>query len=399
MNQREGFKRFAWICYAAAVATVLLFYDKTPASRPPPAVPVAPQHAERPPRDVDDLLLSLVRERAEAGEPSAIETMAAWYESRDPAQAARWYEKLAAARPDDPRPPFRLGELYEGLRQNAKAFTHFRRAAELGLAEAQYNLGFFYAVGGHGVTKDEAEAVRWWRKAAEQGHADSRNLLAQSYLDGDGVDKDEAEAVRQWRIAAGQGDLRALNSLANAYYSGQGVKEDKAEAVRLYRAAAERGGGHAQHVLGILYKNGDGVEKNMAEAVKWWRLAVANGEHLALNGLAMALFVGDGVPADPAEALRLWRQSADWDDYARDKLGVAYAEGKGVEKDMAEAVKWWRQAAAGGFGPAQHSLGDAYAAGDGVEQDMGQAVKWWREAAARGQHGARKKLLEQGEQP
>ena len=34
----------------------------------------------------------------------------------------------------------------------------------------QYNLGRMYATG-QGVPKDEAEMVKWWRAAAEQGHA------------------------------------------------------------------------------------------------------------------------------------------------------------------------------------------------------------------------------------
>jgi ribosomal protein L7/L12 len=44
----------------------------------------------------------------------------------------------------------------------------YRKAAELGDAEGQYRLGLCYQEG-FGVTKDEAEAVKWCRKAVEQG--------------------------------------------------------------------------------------------------------------------------------------------------------------------------------------------------------------------------------------
>jgi len=44
----------------------------------------------------------------------------------------------------------------------------YRKAAEQGLAYAQYNLGDCY-VKGTGVAKDEVEAVKWYRKAADQG--------------------------------------------------------------------------------------------------------------------------------------------------------------------------------------------------------------------------------------
>ena len=46
------------------------------------------------------------------------------------------------------------------------------RCAEDGWAPDQYTLGVIYA-NGNGVPEDNAEAVRWYRMAAEQGHASS----------------------------------------------------------------------------------------------------------------------------------------------------------------------------------------------------------------------------------
>ncbi len=56
------------------------------------------------------------------------------------------------------------------VRDNAVAVKWFRKAAEQGYARAQFNLGWMYD-NGRGVSKDESEAVKWYRKAAEQGHA------------------------------------------------------------------------------------------------------------------------------------------------------------------------------------------------------------------------------------
>ena len=47
-------------------------------------------------------------------------------------------------------------------------FETTKKAAEQGDAEAQYNLGVMYA-NGDGLPEDDAEAVRWYRMAAEQG--------------------------------------------------------------------------------------------------------------------------------------------------------------------------------------------------------------------------------------
>ena len=48
---------------------------------------------------------------------------------------------------------------------------------------------------------DDAEAVRLYRQAAEQGNADAQFNLGVMYLDGDGVPQDDAEAMRWFRQA------------------------------------------------------------------------------------------------------------------------------------------------------------------------------------------------------
>jgi TPR repeat protein len=55
--------------------------------------------------------------------------------------------------------------------------TWYRKAAEQGDADAQYNLGLKITYG-LGVSPDYAQAEKWIRKAAEQGHAQARNRLA-----------------------------------------------------------------------------------------------------------------------------------------------------------------------------------------------------------------------------
>ena len=57
-----------------------------------------------------------------------------------------------------------------GVRQDdAQAAQWFRKAAEQGVAQAQYNLGVMYAKG-RGVRQDGEQAVQWFRKAVEQGY-------------------------------------------------------------------------------------------------------------------------------------------------------------------------------------------------------------------------------------
>ncbi len=68
---------------------------------------------------------------------------------------------------------------------------------------------------GWGVPKDYAEAVKWFRKAAEQGHAQAQNDLGCSYYHGNGVPKNRKKAIEWWKKAAAQGYEIAINNLKN----------------------------------------------------------------------------------------------------------------------------------------------------------------------------------------
>ncbi len=97
--------------------------------------------------------------------------------------------------------------------------------------------------------KDYAEAVKWYRKAAEQGDKDAQNSLGYMYKYGYGITQDYAEAVKWYRKATEQGDKYAQNNLGVMYQCGYGVTQDYAEAVKWYRKAAEQGDKDAQKRL------------------------------------------------------------------------------------------------------------------------------------------------------
>ncbi len=62
---------------------------------------------------------------------------------------------------------------------------------------------------GQGVPQDYAEAVKWYRMAAEQGDAKAQSNLGFMYDNGQGVPQDYAEAAKWFRLAAEQGDADA----------------------------------------------------------------------------------------------------------------------------------------------------------------------------------------------
>ena len=73
-----------------------------------------------------------------------------------------------------------------------------------GHAIAQYNLGVRYG-NGVGVLKDEVEALRWYRLAAEQGDTTAQLSLGVSYASGEGVLKDSVLAHMWLNIAGANG--------------------------------------------------------------------------------------------------------------------------------------------------------------------------------------------------
>ena len=134
---------------------------------------------------------------------------------------------------------------------------------------------------GCGVAKDAAEAVKWYRKAAEQGLALAQDFLGRSYFHGEGVAKDAVEAVKWFRKAAEQDDAEAQCYLGFCYEYGEGVAEDAAEAVKWYRKAAEQEESSAQYSLGLSYANGEGVAKDPVRALMWFMIAAESGNETA----------------------------------------------------------------------------------------------------------------------
>lgn len=69
-----------------------------------------------------------------------------------------------------------MKELLPPLSLSAQTIDELKTRAANGDAAAQYNLGNRYYFG-EGVTKDYAEAIRWYRKAAEQGQDKAKRRL------------------------------------------------------------------------------------------------------------------------------------------------------------------------------------------------------------------------------
>lgn len=89
------------------------------------------------------------------------------------------------------------------------------RAAELGLPQAQRDLGCFYAIGEYGFPKDLVLGRIWYGRAAVQGHRDAQYNFGLMLLHGEGGPV-EPDAGMEWlRRAAKQGDAAAIDFLSD----------------------------------------------------------------------------------------------------------------------------------------------------------------------------------------
>jgi hypothetical protein len=124
------------------------------------------------------------------------------------------------------------------------AFGEFKKLAEQGNAEAQWNLGVMYHEG-QGMAPDYAEAAKWTRKAAEQGIADAQYNLGVMYYNGTGVPQDYGEAGQWFYKAAEQGIAAAQYNVGYMYYRGISVPEDFVQAHMWFNLAASQGSAEA----------------------------------------------------------------------------------------------------------------------------------------------------------
>ena len=229
---------------------------------------------------------------------------------RREAEEARRREQEERER--DPEYCLKTAQSYEKSAPNSydrencyrEAFAFYSKAAALGNAEGQYMVGCYYAGGTGGVERNAEESLRWYRKAAEQGHAGALRAIGSVYFHGYGVTEDKAEGIRWWKKAAEAGDVWIANELGKRYYNGLDVTKDYAQAVVWCKIAAEHGYAESRFMLAECYHFGRGVAVDHAEALKWFSLV------------------------DSPKAIFM--------------VGEHYYHGWGVQRDLKLADEWYR---------------------------------------------------------
>jgi len=291
-----------------------------------------------------------------------------------------------------------------------------RKTAEDGNAKAAQRLAQWYAHS-EGVVRNRSDALKWYRKAIEWysdrpdtqhdrfqchmamahlGDAESQFFLAECHAKGDGVPQNQAETVRWYEQAVENGLDKARAPLAEAYVNLADllVKSDDrdgfSEAFALLRKAAAMGNGKACLRIAEIHLSGNHASRDRAEAVKWLRQGADFGDPLAQFRLGLLYAAGDGVAKDSTEALGWFHRAADAGFApAQFKLGQYYAKADETAKDPVRAAQYLAKATEQGYVRAQRQLGICYFYGNGVAKDVDAAIEWFYKAAKAGDADAR----------
>lgn len=116
----------------------------------------------------------------------------------DAERALAWLK--IGAENDDISSLHNLGVWYVREKNDKAAVPYFRRAAELGFAGSQNNYGW-HLYKGEGVKKNNAEAVYWIVRGAEQGEPFAFGSLCEIYAAGDVFARNDIEAMKWCRLA------------------------------------------------------------------------------------------------------------------------------------------------------------------------------------------------------
>lgn len=119
----------------------------------------------------------------------------------------------------------------------------------------KFSLGFMLYHHHEGIQTDYSEAAKWFRKAAEQGHARACFKIGWMYEHGEAVPEDKDKAGKWFLKGAEQGNGLAQMRIGDKYYHGRGVPQNDVEAYAWFPLAKSRG--YGEGVFGV----SDEIEK------------------------------------------------------------------------------------------------------------------------------------------
>lgn len=217
----------------------------------------------------------------------------------------------------------------------------FWKALRGGVFFAANNLNRFYREGDPPyVLPDPDKAKDLWKTGAELGQP----IHQYNYADQLSKAGQKAEALRWYKAAAEGGQPGCWYYVGRCYETGEGTAKDLGYAVSCYEAGIKEGEVGCCNRLGALLYKGQGVRQDYARAVELLTVGYQHDTTWPLPYLGKCFYQGWGVPKDVAKA-REFLEKVTWDDpEVYYLLGRIYARGEGVPEDIARGVAYLQKA-------------------------------------------------------
>ena len=138
-----------------------------------------------------------------------------------------------------------------------------KKRAEVGDANAMFDLGCCYSEGACGLQQNQTKALELYHRAGELGYADAYNNIGHAYHTGEGVERDEKKANHYYELAAMKGDAIARHNLGNS----EARTGNWDRALKHYMISAEGGHNDSVKVVQQLYKHGHATKDDYTKAL------------------------------------------------------------------------------------------------------------------------------------
>ena len=195
------------------------------------------------------------------------------------------------------------GKTYDKKAYERAKDLHFRVMTGAG-ADVVHALALTFA-DRNTILHDYKVAAHWFRRAAEQGHAEAMFFLGILHSAGQGVEKDPGAAATWYEKSAAAGSADAMYNLGYLHLDGKGVAQDDEAALRWFRKASEKGHSRSMYTVGAMHFEGRGVARDNAKALEWFTRSADSGNAEALPNMAFMLARGLGTERDDRKAAGL----------------------------------------------------------------------------------------------
>ena len=262
---------------------------------------------------------------------------------------------------------------YGQLRNPDVAVRYFTKSAQKGYLPAVQVMAKYTLL----HDKSPEQAVKWYKKAADQGDVQAQLFLAAAYLYGLGVKKNDDTASHYYIDAAKNGSALAQFALAENFMTSRNLGNKKLGLIWLSKSAAS-GNPKALTKLGTLYSTGTLVPKNTDKGIDLLTQAAQQNDPLAMVALGnLALSQGD--TSQGLEWLDKAAEHANPEVYLQ--LAHVYLQDKSPLYDADKGFLWTQKAADAGDLPAKKELSGLYLKGIGTPENKELADKWLKQAA------------------